>query len=136
MLMRFDPFQELTRQAMTGTRRQPASMPMDAYRQGDQVHIYLDVPGVSGDDLDVTVEKNALTVTANRAWEPSDDMQVLAGERTQGQYSRTLQLGDNLDTEELNADYEDGVLHLTIPVADKAKPRRVEVGRKSVSASN
>ncbi len=136
MLMRFDPFQELTRQAMTGTRRQPASMPMDAYRQGDQVHVYLDVPGVSSDDLDVTVEKSELTVTANRAWEPSEDMQVLAGERTQGRYSRTLQLGDNLNTEELNADYEDGVLHLTIPVADKAKPRKVEVGRKSVSASN
>jgi len=136
MLMRFDPFQELTRQAMTGTRRQPASMPMDAYRQGDRVHIYLDVPGVTREDLDVIVEKNALTVTANRAWEPSEDMQVLAGERTQGQYSRTLQLGDNLDTEELDADYEDGVLHLTIPVADKAKPRKVEVSRTSVSSSN
>lgn len=136
MLMRFDPFQELTRQAATGTRRQPASMPMDAYRQGDRVHIYLDVPGVSDDDLDVTVEKNALTVVANRAWEPSEDMQVLAGERTQGQYSRTIQLGDNLDTEQLDADYEDGVLHITIPVADRAKPRKVEVGRKPVSASS
>lgn len=135
MLMRFDPFQELTRQAMTGTRRQPASMPMDAYRQGDEVHIYLDVPGVTGDDLDVTVEKNALTVTATRAWEPSEDMQVLAGERTQGQYSRTLQLGDNLNTEELMADYDDGVLHLTIPVADRAKPRRVEIGRTSASST-
>jgi HSP20 family protein len=131
MLMRFDPFTELTRPATTGTRRQPASMPMDAYRLGDEVHVYLDVPGVSGDDLDVTVEKSALTVTANRSWEPSDDMQVLAGERTQGQYSRTIQLGDNLNTEEMRADYEDGVLHLTIPVADKAKPRKVEIGRKS-----
>lgn len=134
MLMRFDPFQELTRQALTGTRRQPASMPMDAYREGDEVHIYLDVPGVKSDDLDVTVEKNALTVTANRSWEPSDNVQILAGERTQGQYSRTLQLGDNLNTEELSATYEDGVLHLTIPVADKVKPRKIDVGRKSVSS--
>lgn len=136
MLMRFDPFQELTRQAMTGTRRQPASMPMDAYRQGDSVHVFLDVPGVAREDLDVTVEKNALTVTANRSWEPSEDVQVLAGERTQGRYSRTVQLGDNLDTDDLDATYEDGVLHLTIPVADKAKPRKVEIGRKSVSSSN
>lgn len=136
MLMRYDPFTELTRQALTGTRRQPASMPMDAYRQGDEVHVYLDVPGVGRDNLDVTVEKNALTVTANRSWEPSDDMQVLAGERTQGQYSRTMQLGDNLNTDELRADYQDGVLHITIPVADKAKPRKVEIGRASVSSSS
>lgn len=135
MLMRFDPFTELTRQAMTGTRRHPASMPMDAYRQGDEVHVYLDVPGVNADDLDVTVEKNAMTITATRSWEPSDDMQVLAGERTQGQYSRTLQLGDNLNTDDLTARYEDGVLHITIPVAEQAKPRKVEIGRESVSSN-
>lgn len=135
MLMRFDPFQELARQAaITGTRRTPVAMPMDAYREGDVVHIWMDVPGVSGDDLDVTVEKASLTVTASRSWEPSDDIQVLAGERAQGQFSRTLQLGDNLDTDGLEAAYEDGVLHLTIPVADKAKPRKVEVGRKAVTA--
>lgn len=134
MLMRFDPFQELTRAAVTGTRRQPASMPMDAYREGDFVHIWLDVPGVASDDLDVTVEKSSLTVTASRSWEPDEDMQVLAGERSQGTYSRTLQLGDNLDTDRLEAAYHDGVLHLTVPVADKAKPRKVEVGRKAVAA--
>lgn len=135
MLMRYDPFTELTRQALTGTRRQPASMPMDAYRQGDHVHIYLDVPGVSSDHLDVTVEKNALTVTANRSWEPSDDMQVLAGERTQGEYSRTIQLGDNLDTDQLRANYGDGVLHITIPVADQAKPRKVEISHEPASSN-
>lgn len=134
MLMRFDPFQELTRQAVTGTRRQPASMPMDAYREGDTVHIFLDVPGVTGDDLDLTVEKSSLTITATRSWEPSEEMQVLASERSQGRYSRTLQLGENLDTERLDAHYEDGVLHVTIPVADKAKPRKVEIGRKTDAA--
>jgi len=134
MLVRFDPFQELTRQAITGTRRAPVSMPMDAYREGDTVHIYMDVPGVSPEHLDVTVEKAALTVAANRSWEPSENMQILASERPQGDFNRTLQLGDNLDTDGLRAAYEDGVLHLSIPVADKAKPRKVDVGRKAVSA--
>ena len=135
MLMRFDPFQELARPAtVNGTRRQPVSMPMDAYREGDQVHIWIDVPGVKADDLDVTVEKASVTVTANRRWDPAENMQVLAGERAQGNFSRTLQLGDNLDSEGLTASYDDGVLHLTIPVADKAKPRKVDVGRESVTA--
>ncbi len=134
MLMRFDPFQELTRQAVTGTRRHPASMPMDAYRDGDVVHIYIDVPGVAADDLDLTVEKNTMSVTANRSWEPNPDVQVIAGERAQGTFSRTLQLGDNLDTEAVDARYEDGVLHVTIPVAAEAKPRKVEVGRKAINA--
>ncbi|MGF1597547.1 MAG: Hsp20/alpha crystallin family protein [Acidimicrobiales bacterium] len=134
MLMRFDPFQELTRQALTGTRRAPVSMPMDAYREGDTVHIWMDVPGVRREDLDVTVEKNSLTVTANRTWDPSEEIQVLAGERSQGTFSRTLSLGDNLDAEKLEAAYEDGVLHLAIPMAEKAKPRKVEIGRAAVAA--
>ncbi|MGB5757094.1 MAG: Hsp20/alpha crystallin family protein [Acidimicrobiales bacterium] len=134
MLMRFDPFQELTRQAMTGTRRAPVSMPMDAYREGDAVHIWLDVPGVRSDDLDVTVEKNSLSITAVRSWEPGEDIQVLAGERAQGTFSRTIALGDNLDTSGLEAGYEDGVLHLTIPMAEQAKPRKVEVGRKAIAS--
>jgi HSP20 family protein len=133
MLMRFDPFQELTRQALTGTRRAPVSMPMDAYREGDAVHIWMDVPGVKPDALDVTVEKNSLVITANRGWEPGEDIQVLAGERAQGTFSRTISLGDNLDTDKLEASYDDGVLHLTIPMAEQAKPRRVEIGRASVA---
>lgn len=132
MLMRYDPFQELTRASAPGTRRQPMSMPMDAYRKDDLVHIWMDVPGVDKDDLDVTVERSSLTVAASRSWEPGNDVAVLSGERPQGMFSRTLQLGDGLDAEGLAADYEDGVLHLTIPAADKAKPRRVDVGRKAV----
>ena len=132
MLMRFDPFQELARAAsVTGTRRQPVSMPMDAYREGEVVHVWMDVPGVNGDDLDVTVEKQTLTVTAQRAWEPNEDTQILASERAQGSFRRSVQLGENLDTDGLEASYDDGVLHLVIPVADKAKPRRVEIGRPS-----
>lgn len=129
MLMRFDPFQELARQAITGTSRAPVSMPMDAYRDGDTVHIWMDVPGVGGSDLDVTVEKSQLVVTANRSWEPGPNIQVIAGERSQGRFSRTLQLGENLDTDALEATYEDGVLHVAIPVADRAKPRKVEIDR-------
>ncbi|NNE72145.1 MAG: Hsp20/alpha crystallin family protein [Acidimicrobiales bacterium] len=132
MLMRFDPFQDFPR-PVTGTRRQPVSMPMDAYRDGEEVHIWIDVPGVREVDLDVTVEKSALTVTAERSWEPSESMQVLASERPQGKFSRTFQLGDNLDTEGMQADYDDGVLHLTVPVADKAKPRKVQIGRKALA---
>ncbi|MDH5238012.1 MAG: Hsp20/alpha crystallin family protein [Acidimicrobiia bacterium] len=133
MLMRFDPFQERTRPAVTGTRRQPVPMPMDAYRDGELVHIWMDVPGVSAENLDVTVEKNALTVTANRAWDPAEGIQILANERAQGTFSRTLSLGDNLDTEALEASYDEGVLHVTIPVADKAKPRKVEIGTSSAA---
>lgn len=91
MLMRFDPFQEITRASLPGTRRQPTSLPTDAYRQDDTVHIWIDVPGVRGDDLDVTVERSSLRVTTARSWEPGDDVQVLAGERphaaTQGAVS-------------------------------------------------
>lgn len=131
MLMRFDPFQELGRQAPNGTRRHPAGVPMDAYRDGDTVHVLLDLPGLSASDIDLTVEKNTLAVTATRSWEPGEGLQVFAAERPQGRFSRTLQLGDNLDTEALTAHYEDGVLHLSIPVADRAKPRRVEVGHRA-----
>jgi HSP20 family protein len=106
-------------------------MPMDAYREGEVVHVWMDVPGVKGDDLDVTVEKQTLTVTAQRSWEPGEDTQILASERSQGSFRRSVQLGENLDTDGLEASYEDGVLHLVIPVADKAKPRRVEIGRQS-----
>ncbi len=136
MLMRFDPLTEMARPTLTGTRRQPVSMPMDACREGDQIHIWLDVPGISADDLDLTVQKNSLTVTAGRSWEPEESVQILAAERSQGTFSRTLQLGDNLDTEAMEASYDDGVLHVTIPVADKAKPRKVEVGRKSVGSGS
>lgn len=133
MLMRFDPFQELSR-AVSGTRHVPASMPMDAYRDGDTVHVRMDIPGVRKEDLELTVEKSMLTISAERRWEPSDDVQLLAGERTHGRFERTMHLGEGLDLDSIVADYEDGVLHMRIPVAETAKPRKVEIGRKAIAA--
>ena len=134
MLMRFEPLNDRLRPAPAGTRTRPTPMPMDAYRDGERVHVRLDLPGVAADDLDVTVEHRTLTVTAARSWEPGDDVVVLAGERSQGRWTRTLQLGDDLDVDGLEADYVDGVLHVTIPVARSASPRKVEIGAKAIAA--
>ncbi|WP_419146321.1 Hsp20/alpha crystallin family protein [Iamia majanohamensis] len=127
MLMRFDPFREVDRLAGEAARR-PSLMAMDAYRQGDHVTVHLDLPGVDRDSIDVTVEKNQLAVTAQRSWARSEDQQVVAAERPQGSFTRSLFLGDGLDPDRIDADYVDGVLTLTIPVAETAKPRKIEVG--------
>lgn len=128
MLMRFDPFREFDRLAgEVATPRRPV-MAMDAYRHGDAVTVHFDLPGVDRDSIDVTVEKNQLVVSAERAWRPSDDDEVVASERPQGSFSRTLFLGDGLDSDQIDADYTDGVLTLTIPVAETAKPRKISVG--------
>jgi HSP20 family protein len=130
MLMRFDPFRELDRltqgQGSPGTSR-TASMPMDAYREGDQYVVEFDLPGVDPGSIDLTVEKNALTVRAQRSWEPKGNQEVLISERPQGTFTRQLFLGDGLDTDKIQAAYNNGVLRLTIPVADKAKPRKVQI---------
>ncbi len=128
MLMRFDPLREFDRvfdQAWSQTRQ--ASVPMDAYRHEDSFVINLDLPGVDPASIDLTVERNALTITAERHWEPVEGDQVLAAERRHGTFSRQLFLGDGLDTEKIHATYENGVLTLTVPVAERAKPRRIEV---------
>lgn len=129
MLLRFDPFRELDRLAdqATGDRRRPV-MAMDAFRAGDEVTIHFDLPGVDKDSIDITVEKNQLIVRAERRWAVGDDIDVVAAERPQGTFSRSLFLGENLDTERIDADYVDGVLTLTIPVAEVAKPRKISVG--------
>jgi HSP20 family protein len=131
MLMRFDPFRELDTVAQalarqTGGSRQ-ANMPMDAYRKGDRFIVRLDLPGVDPDSIDLTVEKNVLTVRAERNWESSQDEEVLVQERPQGTFSRQLFLGDSLDSEHIEATYDAGVLTLTIPVAEQAKPRKVPI---------
>jgi HSP20 family protein len=128
MLMRFDPLREFDRvfeQAWSQTRQ--ASVPMDAYRHEDSFVVNLDLPGVDPASIDLTVERNALTITAERHWEPVEGDQVLAAERRHGTFSRQLFLGDGLDTEKIHATYENGVLTLTVPVAERAKPRRIEV---------
>ena len=130
MVMRFDPFRELDRlseQALGGQRGRQPVMPMDAYRRGDQFFVHFDLPGVDSSSIDLTVEKNVLTVTAERTWHRQDDDQIVVVERPQGSFSRQLFLGEGVDTERVAASYDQGVLTLTIPMAEKAKPRRVQV---------
>ena len=129
MLMRTDPFRDFDRltQQVRGTRAQPAAMPIDAFRKGDEFVIHFDLPGVEASSIDLTVEKNVLTVHAQRDRSTGDDVEMIIAERPQGTFSRQLFLGDTLDTDALAANYADGVLTLRIPVAEKAKPRRVQV---------
>jgi HSP20 family protein len=127
MLMRFDPFRELDRLAdeVAGARR--TVMPMDAYRQGDRFLVEFDLPGVDGSGIDLTVEKNVLTVSADRVWRRDENAEVIASERPHGHFTRQLFLGESLDTDAIEARYADGVLRLAIPVAESAKPRKVEI---------
>ena len=129
MLMRFDPFREfdrLTQDRWSGGRM--PVMPMDAYRQDDHFVVHFDLPGVDAESIDLTVEKNVLTVSAERRWQPGDGAEVVATERPQGSFSRQLFLGDGLDPERIDAQYDNGVLTVTIPVAEQAKPREIEIG--------
>ena len=129
MLLRSDPFRELDRfaQEAFGTRLRPSGMPMDAYREDDHFVVHFDLPGVDSSSIDLTVEKDVLTVSAERQWQPGENHQVLASERLQGNFRRQLFLGEGLDTQQVEASYENGVLTVTIPVAEQAKPRKVEV---------
>ncbi|MFE2423737.1 Hsp20/alpha crystallin family protein [Streptomyces hokutonensis] len=134
MLMRTDPFRELDRIAqqltgVTGTWSRPSAMPMDAYREGEEYVIALDLPGVAKDAIDIDVERNMLTVKAERRpVTKADDVQMELSERPLGVFSRQLVLADTLDTERITADYEAGVLTLRIPIAERAKPRRITIG--------
>ncbi len=130
MLMRTDPFRELDRFASQafGTAARPSVMPMDAWREGDKFVVEFDLPGINVDSLDIDIERNVVTVRAERpAVDPNREM--LATERPRGVFSRQLVLGENLDTDKIEASYSEGVLSLHIPVAEKAKPRKVAVGR-------
>ena len=132
MLMRTDPFRELDRLAQQafgspGTWSKPAAMPMDAYRAGDEFVVCFDLPGVTKDAIELDIERNVLTVKAERSWWPDEGAEVLARERTQGTFSRQVLLGEALDSEHVDAHYDQGVLRVTIPVFEKAKPRKVEI---------
>jgi HSP20 family protein len=130
MMIRTDPFQvfdQLTRQ-LTGQWAGPGAMPMDAYRSGDEFVVAFDLPGVDPESIDVSVERNVLTVKAERPGLTIDgDGRVQISERPQGTFSRQVLLGDNLDTDRIDAGYEAGVLKLRIPVAEQAKPRKIEI---------
>jgi HSP20 family protein len=130
MLLRTaDPFRDFDRltQQQLGTTRRPAAMPMDAWREGDRFVIEFDLPGISKDTIDLDVERNVLTVRAERVAR-NGDLEMLASERPRGTFSRQLVLGDNLDLDRIEASYDGGVLRLVVPVAEKAKPRRIEIG--------
>jgi HSP20 family protein len=129
MLMRYDPFREferLTQQAW-GTGNRSAMMPMDAYRRSDRLIAHFDLPGVDVDSVEVTVEKNVLTVKGERSFPPAEGDEILVSERAQGSFGRQLFLGEGLDVDRIEARYEHGVLTLTIPVAEQAKPRKVAI---------
>ena len=129
MLMRTDPFRELDRltQQMLGTTARPAAMPMDAYRQGDSFYIHFDLPGIDAGSIDLTVEQNVLTVRAERAPAQADGAEMLVSERPSGVFTRQVFLGETLDADKIAADYSAGVLTLTIPVHEAAKPRSIQV---------
>lgn len=128
MLMRFDPFSDfdrLSRQVWGNTRTN--FMPADAYRRGDRFYLHIDLPGVDPESIDVEVEKNTLTVSAERRWEREGEEQVLLNERPTGSFSRQFFLGESLDTDAIEAGYDHGVLTLAIPVAETAKARKIAV---------
>jgi HSP20 family protein len=135
MLMHTDPFRELDRLTQhvlgtNGTLARPSVMPMDAWRDGDTFHVEFDLPGVDVNSIDLDVERNVVTVKAERPTRASD-AELIAAERPRGVFSRQLILGDNLDTSRITADYDAGVLTLQIPVAEQAKPRKITINGTS-----
>ena len=143
MLMRTDPFRELDRLTQqvfgtNGTPARPSVMPMDAWRDGETFVVEFDLPGVAADSIDLDVERNVVTVKAERPARV-DRTEMIAAERPRGVFSRQLILGDNLDTDNIAASYEGGVLTLRIPVAERAKPRKITINghsdeRKTIDA--
>jgi HSP20 family protein len=135
LLRNTDPFRDFDRltQQIFGTTNRPAVMPMDAWREGDRFVIEFDLPGVARDSIDLDVERNVLTVRAERVAR-NGDWEMLASERPRGVFSRQLVLGDNLDLDHIEAAYDGGVLRLTVPVAERAKPRKIEIGNSDRTA--
>ncbi|HEX4101939.1 MAG TPA: Hsp20/alpha crystallin family protein [Pseudonocardiaceae bacterium] len=130
-LMRFDPFRELDRlsEQVMGSRV-PRTMPMEAWRRKDAFSVYVDLPGVDIDDVELTVERNVVSIRAERRPAHDEGDEVIVDERPHGIFTRQLFLGDNLDANNLSADYDRGVLMLTIPIAEESKPRRIQLGAR------
>jgi HSP20 family protein len=132
MLIQTDPFRDLdTLFSRLAGRQQGASgaMPMDAFRRGDDVWVHIELPGVKAENLDITVDRNVLTIAAENDWQRQEGDQSYFAERYRGSFRRQIQLGDGLDLEHLEADLHDGILTIRIPVAERAKPRKVQVGQ-------
>lgn len=128
MLMRFEPFREFDRITEELVREHRArQIPVDAYRRGNEFKVLLDLPGADPGCIELTVEKDVLTVRAIRTWVPAEDDQIQVTERAHGEFLRQLFLGESLDREHIAATYTDGVLTVTIPVAEQAKPHKVEI---------
>ena len=132
MMIQTDPFRDLDTlfSRLSGRPQNNGGvMPMDAFRRGSDVWVHIDLPGVKAESLDITVERNVLTIAAERNWQRQEADQPYFGERYRGAFRRQIQLGDGLDLQNLEADLHDGVLTVRIPVAEQAKPRKVEVGQ-------
>jgi len=138
MLLQHDPFRDLDRltQQVFGTVARPSSMPLDAWREGDEFVVELDLPGIDPGKLDIDVERNVLTIRAERLSHMPDAANAVATERPWGTFSRQLVLGDSLDTDKVDADYSAGVLKLRIPIAEKAKPRKISVSSSDAQSSH
>lgn len=140
MLLSQDPFREFDQlfARLAGPGGRDLGMAMDAYRRGDDVWVHVDLPGVARDAIDISVERNVLTVSAEREWLRHDDDHVYMSERPSGRFRRQVHLGDGLDAEHIEADFSDGVLTLRIPMAERAKPRKIEVssGRQAIDVTS
>ena len=129
MAIGYDPFREfdqVTQQLLSGGRT-PRSFPMDAYRRGDEFFVHLDLPGVDPGSIDITVEAGNLSISAERRFDQKEDDEIIVSERPQGRFSRDLRVGTAIDVDRIGADYEGGVLTLTLPVSERAKPRTIQV---------
>jgi HSP20 family protein len=129
VVLRFDPFRDVDRLAeqLFGTQRAPRVMPMDLFRSGDHYVLACDMPGVDPGSVDISVDGGTLSIRAERTPRSDEHAQWLAQERPSGTFLRQLSLGEGLDTDQISATYENGVLTVTLPVAEKAKPRRIAV---------
>lgn len=146
-MLRFDPFHDIdavARQLLseaTGTSRAPRFMPMDLFKAGDHYVLNADLPGVDPGSVDVSVDNGTLTLRAQRTAPSEEGVQWIASERFSGTYMRQLSLGDNVDTDNISATYNNGVLSVTLPIAERAKPRRIEItgggsGQRTIEAGS
>jgi HSP20 family protein len=132
-VLRFDPFRDFDRMTeqllgvSSGSARAPRFMPMDLYRSGDHYVLHADLPGIDPGSVDIDVDGELLTIRAERSLRGAEGVQWLARERRGGSFLRQLTLGQGIDTEHIGASYANGVLSVSIPVSERAKPRKIEV---------